>query len=63
MLFRSRDGRRIFYDLLRAGVIVRPLGGYGLPSHLRITVGLPDENRRVLTALADLVSVGCIAKA
>jgi histidinol-phosphate aminotransferase len=41
------------YDaLLRQGVIVRPVGNYGLPTWLRITVGLPAENQRVLDALA-----------
>lgn len=40
------------YDaLLREGVIVRPIGVYGLPNHLRVTVGLPGENERFLSAL------------
>lgn len=39
------------YDrLLREGVIVRPIGVYGLPQWLRISVGLPDQNARFLTA-------------
>jgi len=37
--------------LLRQGVIVRPVANYGLPAWLRITVGLPEENTRFLTAL------------
>ena len=37
--------------LLRHGVIVRPVANYGLPSWLRVTVGLPEENTRFLTAL------------
>jgi histidinol-phosphate aminotransferase len=41
-----------FEKLLRQGVIVRPVGGYGLPDHLRVTVGLPEENDRFLAALA-----------
>jgi histidinol-phosphate aminotransferase len=40
-----------FEALLRQGVIVRPLAEYGLPNHLRVTVGLPDENTRFLEAL------------
>jgi histidinol-phosphate aminotransferase len=43
-----------YEGLLRAGIIVRPVGSYGLPRHLRITVGLPDQNRRLLQALSDL---------
>jgi histidinol-phosphate aminotransferase len=42
----------VFESLLRQGVIVRPVGGYGLPDHLRVTVGLPEENERFLAALA-----------
>ncbi len=38
--------------LLKQGVIVRPVANYGLPAWLRITVGLPEENTRFLTALA-----------
>ena len=37
--------------LLRAGIIVRPVAGYGLPDFLRITVGLPAQNERLLEAL------------
>lgn len=37
--------------LLRAGLIVRPVGGYGLPRHLRITVGKPEHNDRLLAEL------------
>jgi histidinol-phosphate aminotransferase len=47
----SRAGA-VFESLLRQGVIVRPVGGYGLPDHLRVTVGLPEENERFLAALA-----------
>jgi histidinol-phosphate aminotransferase len=42
----------VFESLLGQGVIVRPVGGYGLPDHLRVTVGLPEENERFLAALA-----------
>ena len=37
--------------LLKQGVIVRPVANYGLPEWLRVTVGLPEENTRFLTAL------------
>jgi len=38
--------------LLRQGIIVRPLTGYGLPDWLRVTIGLPAENERFLTGVA-----------
>ena len=41
----------IYQRLLQAGVIVRPIANYGLPNHLRVSVGLPDENERLLAAL------------
>jgi len=39
------------HKLLQQGVIVRPIGGYGLPNHLRVTIGLEAENLRFLEAL------------
>ena len=44
-------GRPVFQALLKEGVIVRPLDAYGLPNHLRISVGLVDQNLRLLSAL------------
>jgi histidinol-phosphate aminotransferase len=41
----------VFQKLLRAGVIVRPLAGYAMPDHLRVTIGLASENARFLEAL------------
>ena len=41
----------IYQKLLRAGVIVRPLGGYAMPDHLRVTVGRAEENQRFIAAL------------
>jgi histidinol-phosphate aminotransferase len=41
--------------LLKQGVIVRPIGGYGLPNHLRVTIGLAAENQRFLDALTQAV--------
>ena len=49
----------IYQALLSHGVIVRPVAGYGMPRHLRVSVGLPEENDRFLDALAQsLVSAG-----
>jgi len=41
----------LYKRLLRRGVIVRPVGGYELPEHLRVTVGTAAENERFLVAL------------
>jgi histidinol-phosphate aminotransferase len=51
MLVRVGDGGRVYQRLLERGVIVRPVANYALPEHLRVTIGLPAENRRFLDAL------------
>lgn len=48
----GRDAAPIYDALLREGVIVRPVAGYGMPTFLRVSIGLPDENARFLDALA-----------
>ncbi|MGB4767315.1 MAG: histidinol-phosphate transaminase [Rugosibacter sp.] len=45
------DAVTINQKLLKQGVIVRPLGGYDMPHHLRVTIGREAENRRFLDAL------------
>jgi histidinol-phosphate aminotransferase len=42
--------------MLRRGVIVRPIANYGMPNHLRVTVGLPEENARFLDALEQVLA-------
>jgi histidinol-phosphate aminotransferase len=50
---RVGKAAEVFKKLLRRGVIVRPVGGgYGLPEHLRVTVGTAAENQKFLAALA-----------
>jgi len=44
-------GDRVNLALLKQGVIVRPVGGYGLPQWLRVTIGLPEENDAFVAAL------------
>jgi histidinol-phosphate aminotransferase len=51
----GRDAAPIYQGLLRAGVIVRPVGGYEMPNHLRVSIGLPGENQRFLEALAQVL--------
>jgi histidinol-phosphate aminotransferase len=51
LLVHVGDGARVYEHMLRDGVIVRPVANYGLPEHVRVTVGLPEENRRFLAAL------------
>ena len=52
----GRDAAPIYEALLHLGVIVRPIAGYGLPHHLRVTVGRAHENARFLEALATVLA-------
>jgi histidinol-phosphate aminotransferase len=47
----GRPGGEMTDALLRRGVIVRPMGGYGFPTHLRITIGTAQENEKCVDAL------------
>ncbi|HTQ30132.1 MAG TPA: histidinol-phosphate transaminase [Opitutaceae bacterium] len=58
ILVRVGEGARVFDALQRRGVIVRPLQPYGLPEWLRVTVGTPAQNERLLKELAAVVRAG-----
>ena len=51
----KQDANKIYNDLLHEGVIVRPIANYSMPDFLRVTVGLPEENSRFLTALKKIL--------
>ena len=53
----AKDAGPVYEDLLREGVIVRPLANYKLPEHLRITVGKHEQNIRVLAALKKVLGL------
>jgi len=50
-----RDAAPVDQALLRLGVVTRPIANYGLPQHLRVSVGLEDENARFLDALEQVL--------
>jgi len=52
----SRQAQPIYDALLREGVIVRPVTNYGLPNHLRVTVGTQAENSRFLDTLKKVLA-------
>ena len=56
MIDSGRSAAGLYEGLLREGVIVRPVANYGLPQHLRVTVGLPEENARFLQALEKVLA-------
>lgn len=60
VMFRVGDddgaGARVNLALLKRGVIVRPVGNYGLPRWLRVSIGLPEENAAFIAALQQVLA-------
>ncbi len=56
ILVRVGDGQRVFEEMQKRGVIVRPMGGYQLGEWVRITIGTTEENKRCLEALTQASS-------
>ncbi len=49
-------GVRVNLALLKRGIIVRPVGNYGLPKWLRISIGLPEENAAFINAFREILT-------
>jgi len=58
ILVQVPDAASIYPALLREGVIVRPMGGAGLRGALRVTIGTPEENARLIAALRRVLRAG-----
>ncbi|MDD4872221.1 MAG: histidinol-phosphate transaminase [Kiritimatiellae bacterium] len=56
ILVDVKNGRNVFEKMMREGIIVRPMDGYGLPCHIRITVGTKQENKKCIKALEKVLS-------
>ncbi len=52
----DKAGSRVNLELLKQGIIVRPVDNYGLPKYLRISIGLPEENAAFLSALKKILT-------
>ena len=50
-----RRGADLFERLLKRGIIVRSMDEYGFPHHIRVTYGLPEENKSFLKALKAVI--------
>jgi histidinol-phosphate aminotransferase len=55
LLVRVGSGRQVFEALKAKGVIVRPMDVYGLPDHIRVTVGKSSENRKLVRCLKEVL--------
>ncbi|MCF7817422.1 MAG: histidinol-phosphate transaminase [Kiritimatiellales bacterium] len=56
ILVKTGNGRAVFQALQKRKVIVRPMDPYGLPDHIRITIGTPEQNQTVLDALKEVMA-------
>ena len=54
----GRNAADIYQRLLKEGVIVRPMTSFGMESALRISIGTPEENRRLMKAMRKVLSEG-----
>jgi len=52
----GQSAGEVYQKLLRQGVIVRPVAGYEMPDHLRVTVGTREENEIFLKALREALT-------
>ncbi len=55
ILVRVGEGGKVFQELQKLGIIVRPMAGYDLPEWIRISIGSPKQNQRCLEALQDIL--------
>lgn len=57
LIHLGRPGREVYEAMLREGVIIRAMDAYGFPEHIRVNVGLPEENARFLAALKKVLGL------
>ncbi len=50
------DADVMYKEMLKRGIILRSMKGYGLPNYIRITIGLPEDNRRVVREFESILS-------
>lgn len=52
----EQEAEPVYQELLKAGVIVRPVANYGMPNHLRVSIGLEQENKKFIYELGRILS-------
>ena len=56
VLFETgKDAEKVFVELLKMGIITRPIKGYGLPTQLRLSVGSPEENQAAIKGIVEVL--------
>lgn len=54
VLVRVGDGKRVFTELMKQGIIIRDMNAYGLPEWVRVSIGTMEQNERFLAELKKL---------
>ena len=57
LIYLGREGKEVYQAMLKEGVIIRAMDAYGYPEHIRVNVGLPEENQRFLAALKKVLGL------
>jgi len=57
LVYLGRRGREVYQAMLTEGVIIRAMDAYGYPEHIRVNVGLPQENERFLATLKKVLGL------
>jgi histidinol-phosphate aminotransferase len=57
LVYLGRSGREVYQAMLKEGVIIRAMDAYGFPEHIRVNVGLPQENERFLATLKKVLGL------
>jgi histidinol-phosphate aminotransferase len=55
ILVKVGDGKKVFEELMREGIIVRPMHGYRLPEWIRVTIGTLVQNEKFVNALSKVI--------
>ena len=51
----GQDADMVFENMLKKGIIVRSMSSYGYPEYIRINTGLPEENKRLIQAIEQVL--------
>jgi histidinol-phosphate aminotransferase len=55
-LTQNETQMSVFENLLKKGIILRPVGNYGFPKYLRMTIGQADENKKAIAAIEKMLT-------
>lgn len=56
MFDTGRDVKQVHVSLLKRGIILRPINNYGFVTEMRVSAGLPEENRQAILALEQVLA-------